>query len=108
MKSRSLLTQVLIVNLVLVAATALVAAIAVHANLAAEPSQGREGLVLGLALVATMLGNWLLLRRRFKPLDQLICAMEHDRPRRPRKRARRAPRADSSRGAAPRAARSTG
>ena len=33
-------------------------------------------LVLGLALVATLLGNWLLLRRRFIPLDRLISAME--------------------------------
>jgi two-component system sensor histidine kinase UhpB len=31
---------------------------------------------LGLALIATMLGNWLVLRRRFKPLDQLISSME--------------------------------
>ncbi|HUE27225.1 MAG TPA: sensor histidine kinase [Solirubrobacteraceae bacterium] len=75
MKSRSLLTQVLIVNLVLVAATALVAAIAVRANLHAVV-RGREAIVLGLALVATMLGNWLVLRRRFKPLDQVISAME--------------------------------
>ena len=75
MKSRSLLTQVLIVNLVLVAATALVAAIAVRANLHAVV-RGREAIVLGLALLATMLGNWLVLRRRFKPLDQVISAME--------------------------------
>ena len=33
-------------------------------------------LVLGLALVAAMLGNWLLLRRRFIPLDRLISSME--------------------------------
>jgi two-component system sensor histidine kinase UhpB len=32
--------------------------------------------VLGLALVATLLGNWLLLRRRFIPLDRLISSME--------------------------------
>jgi two-component system sensor histidine kinase UhpB len=32
--------------------------------------------VLGLALVATLLGNWLLLRRRFIPLERLISAME--------------------------------
>jgi two-component system sensor histidine kinase UhpB len=32
--------------------------------------------VLGLALVATLLGNWLLLHRRFIPLDRLISAME--------------------------------
>jgi two-component system sensor histidine kinase UhpB len=75
MKSRSLLTQVLTVNLVLVATTALVATIAVHANLRGVV-RGREAIVLVLALVATMLGNWLVLRRRFKPLDELIGAME--------------------------------
>jgi two-component system, NarL family, sensor histidine kinase UhpB len=75
MKSRSLLTQVLIVNLLLVATTALVAAVAVHANLHGVV-RGREAIVLGLALIATMLGNWLVLRRRFKPLEQLISTME--------------------------------
>jgi two-component system sensor histidine kinase UhpB len=38
--------------------------------------RGREMAVLGLALIATLLGNWLLLRRRFTPLDRLISAME--------------------------------
>ena len=37
---------------------------------------GREMAVLGLALVATLLGNWLLLRRRFIPIERLISAME--------------------------------
>jgi two-component system sensor histidine kinase UhpB len=32
--------------------------------------------VLGLALVATLLGNWLVLHRRFAPLDRMITAME--------------------------------
>ena len=75
MKARSLLTQVLIVNFVVVASTVLLAAVAVHANLRGV-LKGREAIVLGLALLATMLGNWLVLRRRFMPLDQLIRAME--------------------------------
>ncbi len=75
MKSRSLLSQVLAVNLLLVAATVLVATIAVDAHLA-NVIRGREMVVFGLAIVATLLGNWLLLRRRFSPLDQLISAME--------------------------------
>src|SRR5947209_18824570 len=75
MKSRSLLTQILIVNLVLIVATVLLAAIAVSPNVQ-RAARGREGIVLGLALLATMLGNWLVLRRRFKPLDELISAME--------------------------------
>jgi two-component system, NarL family, sensor histidine kinase UhpB len=75
MKLRSLLVQVLTVNLLLVAGTMLVATLAVNAHLA-NVSRGRESLILGLALVATLFGNWLLLRRRFRPLDQLISEME--------------------------------
>jgi two-component system sensor histidine kinase UhpB len=75
MKSRSLLAQVLAVNLLLVAGTMLVATVAVDAHLASV-TQGREAVVLGLAILATLLGNWLLLRRRFEPLDRVISAME--------------------------------
>ena len=73
MKSRSLLVQVLSVNLLLVAATTVVAAIALDHRAAIR---GPDMVVLGLALVATLLGNWLLLRRRFIPLERLISAME--------------------------------
>jgi two-component system sensor histidine kinase UhpB len=75
MRSRSLLTQVLTINVLLIVATGLVATIAVNAS-AANLVKGRDLVVLGLALAATLLGNWLLLRRRFKPLDALIGAME--------------------------------
>jgi two-component system, NarL family, sensor histidine kinase UhpB len=75
MKSRSLLVQILSVNLLLVAGTTVVAAIALDQHVGSA-IRGREMLVLGLALVATLLGNWLLLRRRFIPLDRLISAME--------------------------------
>src|SRR5947209_18581653 len=75
MKSRPLLAQVLAVNLLLIAGTVLVATIAVDAHVT-HVTRGREALVLGLAIVATLLGNWLLLRRRFKPLDELISSME--------------------------------
>ena len=95
MKARSLLTQVLIVNLAVVAATVLVAAIAVRANVHSIV-KGREGLVLGLALLATMLGNWLVLRRRFRPLDQLISTMESIDLAGPGQRAPIRSRADSS------------
>jgi two-component system, NarL family, sensor histidine kinase UhpB len=73
MKSRSLLVQVLSVNLLLVTGTTVVAAIALDHRAAI---QGPDMVVLGLALVATLLGNWLLLRRRFIPLERLISAME--------------------------------
>ena len=75
MKLRSLLAQVLAVNLLLVAGTALVAVVAVGAHVTSL-TRGREVIVLGLAVVATLLGNWLLLRRRFEPLDRMISAME--------------------------------
>ncbi len=75
MKSRSLLTQVLAVNLLLIGGTVLLTIVAVNPHLRSM-DRGREGIVLGLAAVATMLGNWVVLRRRFKPLDDLISAME--------------------------------
>ncbi len=75
MKSRSLLVQVLSVNLLLVAGTTVVAAIALNHRIDSAVG-GSEMVVLGLALVATLLGNWLLLHRRFIPLDLLISAME--------------------------------
>ena len=75
MRSRSLLTQVLTINMLLIVATALLATIAVNAN-ASNLVKGGELGVLALALAATLLGNWLLLRRRFKPLDELIRRME--------------------------------
>jgi two-component system sensor histidine kinase UhpB len=75
MKPRSLLAQVLAVNLLLVAGTVLVATVALDAHVTSI-TRGREALVLGLAILATLLGNWLLLRRRFEPLDRMISAME--------------------------------
>jgi two-component system sensor histidine kinase UhpB len=75
MKARSLLAQVLAVNLLLVAGTMLVATLVVDAN-SGNLARGREWLVLALALMATLLGNWLLLRRRFEPLERMISLME--------------------------------
>ena len=75
MKSRSLLAQVLAVNLLLVAGTVLVVTVTLdlHVN---QLARGREAAVLALAVTATLLGNWLLLRRRFAPLERMISAME--------------------------------
>jgi two-component system sensor histidine kinase UhpB len=75
MKSRSLLAQVLAVNLLLVAGTMLVATVAVDAHFTSL-TRGREWVVLGLGVVATLAGNWLLLHRRFEPLERLISTME--------------------------------
>jgi two-component system sensor histidine kinase UhpB len=75
MKSRSLLAQVLAVNLLLVAGRgARRHGCCRPAPRGAHPQPRSARLVL--AIVATLLGNWLLLRRRFAPLDRMISAME--------------------------------
>jgi two-component system sensor histidine kinase UhpB len=74
MHSRSLLAQVLAVNLLVLAATALIATLLVDQRLHSfEPGQA---VVFAMAILATSLGNWVLLRRRFDPLDRLISSME--------------------------------
>ena len=75
MKSRSLLAQVLAVNLLLVVGTVFVATLAVDFHLG-QLARGREAGVFALAVVATLFGNWLLLRRRFAPLERMISTME--------------------------------
>ena len=75
MKSRSLLTQILAVNILLIGGTVILTMVAVYAQVGSIV-RGREATVVGAAVVATLLGNWLVLRTRFKPLDELISAME--------------------------------
>ena len=75
MRSRSLLAQVLAINLLLIAATVLIGVVVVGGRVG-NALRGGEAVLLALAVVATLLGNWLLLRRRFSPLDDLISAME--------------------------------
>ena len=55
--------------------TVLVATVVVDSR-AGSVLRGREITVLVLAVVVTLAGNWLLLHRRFSPLDQLISDME--------------------------------
>jgi two-component system sensor histidine kinase UhpB len=75
MKRPALLTQVLTVNALLITATVFAASVA--ANLHAEPFIERKRfLVLVAALMAMVLLNGFLLRRRFAPLDELINAIE--------------------------------
>ena len=72
----TLITQVLAVNALIVTAT--VFAISVEAQLNRDPLvEGRRLLVLVAALLAMVLMNGWLMRRRFAPLEQLIDAMEH-------------------------------
>ena len=75
MKRPALLTQVLAVNAVLIAATVLAATITVHLDPDAVADRRRLGLLVA-AVLATVLANGLILRRRFAPLEQLITAME--------------------------------
>jgi two-component system sensor histidine kinase UhpB len=83
------------VNLLLVAATVLVAALVVDAHFATV-IRGREMFVLALAVIATFAGNYLLLRRRFEPLDELISTMEHVDLAQPQAVASAPPRTDNS------------
>ena len=75
MKRPALLTQVLAVNAALIAATVLAATVVVQLDPDAVADRRRLAL-LGCAILATVLVNGLVLRRRFAPLEQLIAAME--------------------------------
>lgn len=68
-------TQVLLVNLLLIAAAAIAAAIAASPNSELRDT-GAAGLVLGFALAVTIAANVYLLSRRFRPLEQLADEME--------------------------------
>ena len=75
MKRPTLLTQVLAVNALLITATVFAASVA--ASLHSDPVIERKRfLVLVAALMAMVLVNGWLLRRRFAPLEELIDAME--------------------------------
>ncbi len=74
MRKPSLLTQVLLINSLLVAVVA-VGATAFAVNPDGGTIQG-GGLVLTLGILLTVLANSFLLRRRFAPLERLIASME--------------------------------
>ena len=74
MRSRTLLTQVLWVNTVLVAVTAFVAAVIARDRL--EDAASIEGLLLiALAVFIVVLLNSILLRRRLEPMGRLVETM---------------------------------
>jgi two-component system, NarL family, sensor histidine kinase UhpB len=75
MRPGSLLTQVLIVNLLLIAA-AVVAAVIASAPNSELRDTGAAGLVLGFAVAATVAVNVYLLSRRTAPLERLADEME--------------------------------
>src|SRR5687768_9071810 len=73
MRRRTLLTRVLIANLLLISVAVLAA------SLAANPDTGDDpaiGFVLAFAIALTVLVNLFMIQRRFEPLERLIDAME--------------------------------
>ncbi len=76
MRQTPLLTQVLTVNSLLVVATVFAASVAARLDLN-DAAGLRQFLVLTAAILATLLANNLLMRRRFAPLDSLTRTMEN-------------------------------
>ena len=75
MRRGTLLTQVLLVNLLLIAAAVIAASIASNPDNSLRDSAS-IGLVLGFALAATVAVNIWLLSRRFEPLQRLVTEMQ--------------------------------
>ena len=75
MRRRDLLTQVLVVNLLLIVAAVVAAVIAANpdGSLGDTPE---AGLVLGFAIALTIVLNVFLLQRRIQPLEDLVDQME--------------------------------
>lgn len=75
MRRGTLLTQVLIINLLLIAAAVVAASIASNPDSSLRDS-ATIGLVLGFALATTVAVNVYLLSKRFEPLERLVEEME--------------------------------
>ncbi len=75
MRRGTLLTQVLLANLLLIAAAVIAASIASNPDSSLRDSAS-IGLVLGFAVAATTALNIFLLARRFEPLERLAAEME--------------------------------
>ena len=74
MRRRDLLTQVLLVNLLLIVVAVVTAVIAANSN--RELLDTQSAIVLALAVALTIVFNVLLIQRRFQPLEQLVDQME--------------------------------
>jgi two-component system, NarL family, sensor histidine kinase UhpB len=83
MRRKNLLTQVLVVNLLLMVAAVVAAVVAGNPtyDLGERPE---AALVLGLAVALTILVNVFMLQRRFRPLERLVDEMERADLSRPR------------------------
>jgi two-component system, NarL family, sensor histidine kinase UhpB len=75
MRRRTLLTRILIANLLLISVAVIAAGLAANPNseVRDEPT---VGLVLGFAIALTVLVNLFMIQRRFEPLERVIDAME--------------------------------
>jgi two-component system sensor histidine kinase UhpB len=78
----SLLGQILAVNVLLITATLFAASLAAGLDLDVG-DQRWQFLILAMSIVLTLLVNFLMLRRRFSPLEQLIERIEAIDPARP-------------------------
>ena len=75
MRDRRLLTQVLVVNLMLVIAAVVAAILAANPNINFS-EKPEAALVLGFAVALTVILNLYLVQRRFRPLEKLVDQME--------------------------------
>ena len=75
MRGRALQNQILAVNAALIVAAVLAASVAAQLDLAVV-AESRQFLVLAAAILATVLVNAIVLRRRFAPLEALIETIE--------------------------------
>ncbi len=69
------MTQVLVVNLLLIVAAVVAAIVAANPDIDIS-SKPEAAMVLGLAVALTVLFNMFLLQRRFRPLERLVDEME--------------------------------
>jgi two-component system, NarL family, sensor histidine kinase UhpB len=83
MRTRALLTQVLVANLLVISAAVAVASLVAGPGLDVGEDGGAWA-VLGVAVVLTLIVNVFLLQRRFAPLERLIVEMERADLARPR------------------------
>ncbi|MEA2183054.1 MAG: two-component system, NarL family, sensor histidine kinase UhpB, partial [Solirubrobacteraceae bacterium] len=75
MRRPALLSQVLTVNTALIVATVFAASVAARLDLGTTPEWNQFG-VIACAILATILANNFVMRRRFAPLESLTRTME--------------------------------
>jgi two-component system, NarL family, sensor histidine kinase UhpB len=75
MRKHALLSQILVVNTLLLAAVVVAASTAAPLHFESDHGK-RQAVIFGAAVLATILVNAIVLRRRFAPLEQLLETME--------------------------------